>query len=394
MKKRIGAALVLLLALAVLTFAVALPAAAADSDIIIGVYYYDASGKLIDSIYGMEFPQPAGYNLTHAQTALDDIAHMVLLTGAARTEVRLLADVPTALSVPAGTTTTLNLNGFTLGAEGSSATLTVAAGGALTVVDTSADKSGAIAYTGTAAVGAIENHGRLTVEAANVRTTSAAALLANSGDNARIAVTGGSFVTGGSGNFANGDGARIAVSGGIFTEEVLPEFCAAGYEPLTLDDGRYSVREAAYDDRFGETLTVVGQAAAVQDGTAYYPIDAVCGIDTLDYTAVGVEYRVIRTGAAPYDHTDKKETNAVYTSVTLTAVSGAKTVCKPSDLGAAYLYTARFLFDPSVFTEDNTVLRLTPYAVGTDGTVYRGRTVELDGDVCADNGVTLFAKGE
>ena len=54
----------------------------------------------------------------------------------------------------------------------------------------------------------------------------------------------------------------------------------------------------------------------------------------------------------------------------------------------------RLLLDASAYTEANTVIRLTPYAKGTDGTVYRGRTIELSGDVCAANGVTLFGKGE
>ena len=170
----------------------------------------------------------------------------------------LLADVPTALTIPANTTTTLNLNGFTLGAADGTAPLTVAEGGALTITDTSENKTGKIAYTGSDAVSAIENHGRLTIETANVST---AALISNS----------------------------------------------------------------------GETLTVVGQAAVTEGGAAYYPIDVVCGIDTLNYTTVGIEYRVIR---------------------------------------------------------------ITPYAIGMDGTEYRGRTIELDGDVCADNGTVLFAKGE
>ena len=55
---------------------------------------------------------------------------------------------------------------------------------------------------------------------------------------------------------------------------------------------------------------------------------------------------------------------------------------------------ARLLLDAAAYTEENTVIRITPYAIGMDGTEYRGRTIELDGDVCADNGTTLFAKGE
>ena len=119
----------------------------------------------------------------------------------------------------------------------------------------------------------------------------------------------------------------------------------------------------------------------------------VCGIDALNYTAVGIEYRVIRTGASPLDTTDKSEVRTVYTTLHLT-IDGRQSICKPADLGASYLYTARLLFDTAAYTEENTVIRITPYAIGMDGTEYRGRTIELDGDVCADNGTTLFAKGE
>lgn len=402
MKKRIGVLFCALLAMVALTLSFALPASAADTDgaeskeYIIQVYFYDADGNMIekDPTYGT--PLPLRYNLTFAKGAFEDADHMQDYFQAARSEVRLVADVPTALSVPAKATTTLNLNGFTLGAADGTAPLTVAEGGALTITDTSEKKTGKIAYTGSAAVSAIENHGRLTIETANVSTASStAALISNSGETARIAVKGGNFDTNGAGNFANDAGARIAVSGGIFTEKVLGEYCAAGYEPQTLVEGsQYSVTLSAYDKRFGETLTVVGQAAVTKGGTQYYPIDVVCGIDALNYTAVGVEYRVIRTGAFPLDTKDnKKESRTVYKMLYLT-IGGEQSTCAPAALGASYLYTARLLLDTAAYTEANTVIRITPYAIGTDGTEYRGRTIELDGDVCADNGTTLFAKGE
>ena len=394
MKKRIGVLFCALLAMVALTLSFALPASAADDTFVIGVYYYDADGNSIKTNqYLGELPEYFGGSLTHAQQVIDDIHTHAPLFNAARTEIRLFADVPTALTIPANTTTTLNLNGFTLSAAGNTAPLTVAAGGALTVTDTSADKSGSIAYTGSAAVSAIDNRGKLTVATANVTTASTAALISNSGVTARIAISGGSFGTNGAGNFSNADGARIAVSGGIFTEAVLDEYCAAGYETLTMESGKYSVKLSSYDDRFGEALTVVGQAAVTEGGTAYYPIDAVFGIDGLNYTTVGVEYSVMRTEASSQPTVGTKETATVYTALHLTT-GGTQTTCKPADIDASYLYTVRLLLDTSAYTEANTVIRLTPYAKGTDGTVYRGRTIELSGDVCAANGVTLFGKGE
>lgn len=402
MKKRIGVLFCALLAMVALTLSFALPASAADAQAepqadtqyVIAAYFYDASGKMIEEAYGI--PLPIQHELAYAQDILDELSTHADAFGAARTEIRLFADVPTALTIPANTTTTLNLNGFTLSAADGTAPLTVAEGSALTITDTSEKKTGKIAYTGSAAVSAIENHGRLTIETANVSTASStAALISNSGETARIAVKGGDFDTNGAGNFANSAGARIAVSGGIFTEEVLGKYCAAGYEPQTLAEGsRYSATPSAYDDRFGETLTVVGQAAVTEGGTQYYPIDVVCGIDALNYTAVGIEYRVIRTGASPLDTKDnKKESRTVYKMLHLT-IGGKESDCKPADLNTSYLYTARLLLDAAAYTEENTVIRITPYAIGMDGTEYRGRTIELDGDVCADNGTTLFAKGE
>ena len=395
MKKRIGVLFCALLAMVALTLSFALPASAADDTFVIGVYYYDADGNSIKTNqYLGELPEYFGGSLTLAQQVIDDIHTHAPLFNAARTEIRLFADVPTALTIPANTTTTLNLNGFTLSAADGTAPLTVAEGGALTITDTSENKTGKIAYTGSAAVSAIENHGRLTIETANVSTASStAALISNSGETARIAVKGGNFDTNGAGNFANGAGARIAVSGGIFTEAVLDEYCAAGYETLTMESGKYSVKLSSYDDRFGEALTVVGQAAVTEGGTAYYPIDAVFGIDGLNYTTVGVEYSVMRTEASSQPTVGTKETATVYTALHLTT-GGTQTTCKPADIDASYLYTVRLLLDTSAYTEANTVIRLTPYAKGTDGTVYRGRTIELSGDVCAANGVTLFGKGE
>lgn len=397
MRKRIGAILCVLLALVALTFAAVLPASAAgEADAhVLGVYYYDADGNPIktDPVFGMELSEYFGADLANANNVVSEIADNTEWLQAARTEIRLFANVPTELTIPANTTTTLNLNGFTLSTAGDTAPLTVAEGGTLTVTDTSADKSGSIAYTGSAAVPAVDNHGKLTVETANVTTASSAALISNSGETARIAIKDGSFVTSGAGNFANTDGARIAISGGIFTEAVSDEYCAAGYEPLTIETGKYSVQPSAYDDRFGEALTVVGQAVVTEGDTAYYPVDAVFGIDSLNYKTVGVEYRVMRTDASAQPTVGTKETATVYTALHLTTGS-TQTTCKPADLGASYLYTVRLLLDASVYTEANTVIRLTPYAEGTDGTVYRGRTIELSGDVCAANGVSLFGKGE
>lgn len=397
MRKRNGTILCVLLALVALTFAVALPASAAgEADAhVLGVYYYDADGNSIktDPVFGMELSEYFGADLANANKVVGEIADHAKWLQAARTEIRLFANVPTELTIPANTTTTLNLNGFTLSTAGATAPLTVAAGGTLTVTDTSADKSGSIAYTGSAAVSAIDNRGKLTVATANVTTASTAALISNSGETARIAISDGNFGTNGAGNFANADGARIAVSGGIFTEAVLDEYCAAGYEPLTMEPGKYSVKLSSYDDRFGEALTVVGQAAVTEGGTAYYPIDAVFGIDGLNYTTVGVEYSVMRTEASSQPTVGTKETATVYTALHLTT-GGTQTTCKPADIDASYLYTVRLLLDTSAYTEANTVIRLTPYAKGTDGTVYRGRTIELSGDVCAANGVTLFGKGE
>lgn len=134
MKKRIGVLFCALLAMVALTLSFALPASAADDTFVIGVYYYDADGNSIKTNqYLGELPEYFGGSLTHAQQVIDDIHTHAPLFNAARTEIRLFADVPTALTIPANTTTTLNLNGFTLSAADGTAPLTVAEGGALTI---------------------------------------------------------------------------------------------------------------------------------------------------------------------------------------------------------------------------------------------------------------------
>lgn len=63
--------------------------------------------------------------------------------------------------------------------------------------------------------------------------------------------------------------ATIAVSGGIFSSAVLPEFCAEGFIPADLGDGRYSVKKGSYvasiGDKKYESLQEAVDAAADGD---------------------------------------------------------------------------------------------------------------------------------
>ena len=60
----------------------------------------------------------------------------------------------------------------------------------------------------------------------------------------------------------------IAISGGTFSSAVLPEYCAAGYEPVTNGDGTFGVKEGAYVAEIGTAKyeTLEAALAAAKDG--------------------------------------------------------------------------------------------------------------------------------
>ena len=198
----------------------------------------------------------------------------------------------------------------------------------------------------------------------------------------------GSFAEGGSGT------KTIAISGGTYSVAVPEAYCAEGYEPVDNGDGTYSVAKAEVN-RFGKALVIVNKPTTEYGSGTYYPIDVYCGIDALQYKEVGVEYRLVVTGANAAEVSGTKSTTVVYTKMNVTTTSSETKVYTPTDLNATYMYGQQFLFDTTKYTSSAVTLYVKPYAVSLDGsTTYYGDEITLSEDVCAANGTHLFKDGQ
>ena len=198
----------------------------------------------------------------------------------------------------------------------------------------------------------------------------------------------GSFAEGGSG------AKTIAISGGTYSVAVPEAYCAEGYEPVDNGDGTYSVAEAEVN-RFGKALVIVNKPTIEYGSGTYYPVDIYCGIDALQYKEVGVEYRLVVTGANAAEVSGTKSTTVVYTKMNVTTTSSETKVYTPADLNATYMYGQQFLFDTTKYTSSAVTLYVKPYAVSLDGsTTYYGDEITLSEEVCKANDTHLFKDGQ
>lgn len=129
---------------------------------------------------------------------------------------------------------TLDLNGHTLTNTGGSgiATYSDDGGKTLTIKDSSEDKTGKITCSvANSPVLLAGVHGTLIIEGGNFEAPSNS----NEGIFGTIA-----------------DDAKVIISGGIFNQPVPEEFCAEGYIPTDLGEGKYSVKEGQYVAQVGD----------------------------------------------------------------------------------------------------------------------------------------------
>ena len=195
-----------------------------------------------------------------------------------------------ALNVTGGTVTINNGTFNTVGVEDGSLTITDGTFGFLTTIGGTTTVNGGT-FSETVQVGG----GNLTI---NGGTFTAEDNVLQAMDDGTITVTGGSFIvtqsstdydpivaladqdgliqisggtfTGGPLGVTDNTNGKFKVSGGQFSEQVLPEFCAAGYVPTTTADanGKYTVQEAPIVAQIGTTGygTLAAAVAAVSSG--------------------------------------------------------------------------------------------------------------------------------
>ena len=151
----------------------------------------------------------------------------------------------------------------------------------------------------------------------------------------------------------------------------------------------------AQEARFGKALAIVNKPTTEYGSGTYYPIDIYCGIDTLQYKEVGVEYKLVVTGANATEVSGTKSTTVVYTKMNVTTTAGETKVYTPADLNAAYMYGQQFLFDTTKYTSADVTLIIKPYAISLDGsTTYYGNEITLSEEVCDAKGTHLFKDGQ
>ena len=145
---------------------------------------------------------------------------------------------------------TLDLNGHTLtNTDGSGiATYSSNGGKTLTIKDSSEEKTGKITCSvANSPVLLAGVHGTLIIEGGNFEAPSNS----NKGIFGTIA-----------------EDAKVIISGGIFNQPVPEEFCAEGYIPTDLGEGKYGVKASAYVAQVGEQKYETLQAAidAAEEG--------------------------------------------------------------------------------------------------------------------------------
>ncbi len=165
----------------------------------------------------------------------------------------------------------------------------------------------------------------------------------------------------------------------------------------TTVDGEYIVFETTHfstysvegiESIFGGLLLITNMNRITQNETEYSPIQICTGIDSLKYEKVGFIIKGDRTNAE--SHQIEKETSTVYSAFTVTRPDGTTKRYTPSDLGANYMYGNRVLFPSLTWTNDNTTIYITPFAVDLNGKEIFGTTTKVNEEILSANGKHLF----
>ncbi|MCD8159629.1 MAG: hypothetical protein LUE61_00250 [Clostridiales bacterium] len=150
-------------------------------------------------------------------------------------------------SITAYSTIQLDLNGYTLTCESTTAAaITVQSGKTLTIVDSSADETGTVKAASASPYGVVKNRGGvLTIEGGTyINTNESSDLLVNnngsSGNTASTTITGGYFKNSSGTAFYQLDGTTLTIEGGYFTNDISKSaYLADNYEVATNESETY-----------------------------------------------------------------------------------------------------------------------------------------------------------
>ena len=202
-------------------------------------------------------------------------------------------------------------------------------------------------------------------------------------EGAVVNISGGNFLNVHSGSLY-GDG-TISVSGGTFFDKISENRVAEGYKVVANEDGTYGVVAAPEEDGILDKLLVICdmEIKAGENGTKYYPVHIYSGIDSLKYKEVG--FKVVATNKkTPQVVNLTLDTTVVYRSMKVTDFDGIVKLYKASDLGGAYMFGKELLFTAGNWTNADTEIQITPYAIDLNGKEITGTTKLVTNEIIQD----------
>lgn len=126
----------------------------------------------------------------------------------------------------------------------------------------------------------------------------------------------------------------------------------------------------------------------------YYPVHIYAAVDELSYREVGF-YVTAKNTATNQEKAIKKSIKTVYTQMNVTDHNGNKTEYGEDKFGAKYIFGHELLFDASAWSNENTEIKVKPYAIKLDGGEITGDTITItDAIIKAQNSASALFNTE
>ena len=124
-----------------------------------------------------------------------------------------------------------------------------------------------------------------------------------------------------------------------------------------------------------QKLLVVNNMAA-KDGNNRLHVCA--AVDSLNFKEVGFKVTVVDMAGNYQTQTKTLTTNTVYGSMKVTNAAGtSETTYTAAQLGGQYMFGGEILLDSAVYTNTNTKIIITPYAIDRDGKEILGKETTM-----------------
>lgn len=109
----------------------------------------------------------------------------------------------------------------------------------------------------------------------------------------------------------------------------------------------------------------------------YNRLNVCAAIDSLKYTEVGFKVTVIDTTGAFLTQTQTIKTMTVYNNMKVTNAANVEKTYSGADLGGQYVFGCELRFNATNYTNANTKVVITPYAIDLDGNEITGKQVTI-----------------